>query len=874
VRAWLEPRGPASFNDIFKRRKWLVFRVREREFVARCGLDAYMSLRGVQLMGNITLGMAVLVAAFLLPAYKVQPRSQFCVDWCVGRHHDHADLPQPRGQDPSECLCASTDRFALGNVPSGSQALWLPVLGMAVTSALVIWLLTVEYKEVVRIRASYWMSMPPEMFTILIDDIPAHLGIHTIASLRDHLEQVFPNDVLRVDPVRFHDESVLNQLRRTGRQRMAVHDKLTRLLAFKERFGEIPSCHSVCLNRCVVGNLDDAIVNLEARYHKLNRTFEELFYGYRKLESEDQAGRIARSVTSCFVTFRSAKTAAVAAQSVMHHSYNVVSEPAAEPDDVIWDSLGAGVASRACSKYSARAAMTVLVLFWGVLTTAVTALTSIPFLERQIPELKRFFDEVPAFEDLLQQLAPLLLSALVSVVNPIVCLLARVEARASEGAADHLATTWYFTFLVLQVFIFAGASNVVYSTMQEILHSPSLVLDKLARMIPQNASFYMQFLLSKFVTSLCFDLFRLSDLFVHWIRRLVFGRALTHRDRRIAACGCNILSNPAPRNLSALNGQLLLLFFIVMSYAIIQPLIVPLGFVFFYMAYFVYAKLFMACNVQRFDSAGTLWPSTFYCFVSALLTAQLTLSGYLGLKKGYTQSTVLLLVFLASAFTCAQVDFHYRKLVLNIPLDVAAAVDRKICVSDDAVEVPASVWQYGMLTGEDPNFFGRQLADRPSRSHVEHLPDPEAHIVPERLQVPEGDAQVVGDAVDTTNDDSELTGTDDIGMASGSFRRRPRHQSGGGSSFGHPQAATVLPYYSYELPILREPPVLDIPELAGNTAEAYPVEVFRESTEDALDDQSSGLVEPLIAAPDDQHLLLQEQQQDQEQQGAGTRTLL
>lgn len=342
-----------------------------------------------------------------------------------------------------------------------------------------------------------------------------------------------------------------------------------------------------------------------------------------------------------------------------------------------------------------------------------------------------------------------------------------------------MATTWYFAFLVLQVFLFYGISGSLLSSMTAILDHPSTLVDTLASKVPGNARFYMLFFLSKFVTALCADLFRVGDVVSHVMRRCVFGKALTPRDRRIARCGCHVLPFPAHRNLSALNGQMLLLFFVATTYAVIQPLIAPVACVFFALAYGVYARTLMAANTQRFDSGGTVWPRAYYCFVSALLTAQLTLMGLLGLKKGISQPSAVLLMFLATCFAAAMIDFRYRRLVYEVPLDVAAKVDHDTDVRERAAEAPASVWQYGMLTDDEPNFLSRRLHD---------------------------------DEEDDDDDDEEqeeeyVDGEMGYGEMGSGTTGGPRRRNGHGQ-----QARAPLVYFSYEMPVMREPPMLSLPQ--------------------------------------------------------------
>jgi len=705
VSGWLfSPRGPTRFSETFNVGKFSGFEIKQMEFISRCGMDAYLTMRSIRLMSVIMLGYLVCGAAILIPAYRFRSFPERCLDFCQTGTHNHSD---PFKSD--QCICTIVDRFSLANIPKADSGLWFATVGMAICTVLTLFLLGREYRTIVRIRAAYWVARPSQIYSVVVDDIPAHLDLHTVQGLRDHFESLFPGQLTRVDAVRFADEEIENCLRRVGSLRMAAYDKLTRLQALKVKYGEshggIPSCYSCFLNQCCT-DLDVQIEKETSNLEDLNKEFEELLQANRALAEEEATGKLNRPVTSAFVTFNSAKAAAVASQVVLDYRYNVVTSTAPEPDDVRWEALGFGEKSRSCGSYTARFTFAFLVIFWGALTSFVAALTSVDALENEFESLHKFFNQYPRVKTLAEQSAPLLLSALVAVVNPLVGLLARVEAFASESDSEQVATVWYFYFLVTQVFIFFGVTGSLVKSVHGLIDNPSMIIELLSTNIPKNASFYIQFILTKFVTSLCLDLYRVSDLFLSGLRRMLFGEALSERDKVISRCGMMNISFPSHRNLHSLNAQLLLVFFIATTYAVIQPLIVPAAFMFFVMAYFVYGRLFMTVNEQRFDSGGTMWPRTYWCLVSALFTAQLTLVGVLGLRKGFSQSSMVLLIFFATIFAAAMIDFRYKKLILQLPLDLAAQVDITVG-SEPTTEAPASVFQYDQLTLDNtPNYAG------------------------------------------------------------------------------------------------------------------------------------------------------------------------
>jgi len=473
-------------------------------------------------------------------------------------------------------------------------------------------------------------------------------------------------------------------------------------------------------------------------------------------------------------------------------------------------------------------------------------MTSVEALESRFEGLHKFFEENEWLRGLLEQTAPLVLTALMAIVNPIISLLARVEARASEGDADNVATLWYFIFLILQVFLFYGVSGSLLKSID--FDHPSAIVGMLGSNIPRMASFYLNFFITKFVTSIVVDLLRISDLALHILRRVLFGAALSNRDQRTARCGCHIISFPAHRNLSSLNGQMLLLFFIATTYAVIQPLLIPLAFVFFLLAYFCYAKLLVSCNMQRYDSGGRLWTRTYWCYVAALLVSQLTLVGLLGIKKAVTQPAIVSLLFFATWFAAAMIDFRYRRLVLDLPLDLTTQVESRIDPSRPGKMTNASVWRYGELSCGEPNYYGRYLAIKSNKKdpafrptfHETHAGQADAEnefLSESEPGTPIGGEDETSQLHDQHDSDSgmnvdesqrRLIEGDGLPSPPGPPPPRPPRTSSVDANPGYflepnggrrdsfsagddvSQGLHPFEYYSYTLPVLREAPLLEL----------------------------------------------------------------
>jgi Late exocytosis, associated with Golgi transport/Cytosolic domain of 10TM putative phosphate transporter/Calcium-dependent channel, 7TM region, putative phosphate len=121
-----------------------------------------------------------------------------------------------------------------------------------------------------------------------------------------------------------------------------------------------------------------------------------------------------------FVTFRKLSAVAVALQTV--HStipFQMDVFEAPSPDQIIWKNVGLSNRVLQTRRIIAVTLTTLLCVFWTVPVTFLVSLTEINVLKETFPFLEDWLIAAPWLEQLLNQISPLLLSFLNSVVVPI-----------------------------------------------------------------------------------------------------------------------------------------------------------------------------------------------------------------------------------------------------------------------------------------------------------------------------------------------------------------------------------------------------------------------------------------------------------------------
>ena len=141
--------------------------VSDEEVIEYCGLDALMFLRFQRLCLKVA-SLGILTSILVLPVYR------------TGTNHEEHAL----------------DRFSMANVRSGDARLYVAIV-TAYTMALgTMALMLQEWKLYVQRRHEFLLRPNAHQYSILIDDLPAHLRTH--ATLTRYLHYLFPRAVREV----------------------------------------------------------------------------------------------------------------------------------------------------------------------------------------------------------------------------------------------------------------------------------------------------------------------------------------------------------------------------------------------------------------------------------------------------------------------------------------------------------------------------------------------------------------------------------------------------------------------------------------------------------------------------------------------------
>ena len=172
---------------------------------------------------------------------------------------------------------------------------------------------------------------------------------------------------------------------------------------------------------------------------------------------------VVRFLDAGFVTFRKLSAVSVALQTV--HStipFQMDVFEAPSPDQILWGNIGLANRVLQARRIIAVSLTTLLCIFWTVPVTLLVSLTEINVLKETFPFLENWLAVAPWLEQVLNQISPLLLSFLNSVVVPI--LLRRLSTVEGVIGLSHQEASLFLKLAAFHVCVFMCSDYLEFLT--------------------------------------------------------------------------------------------------------------------------------------------------------------------------------------------------------------------------------------------------------------------------------------------------------------------------------------------------------------------------------------------------------------------------
>lgn len=189
--------------------------------------------------------------------------------------------------------------------------------------------------------------------------------------------------------------------------------------------------------------------------------------------------------------------------------------------------------------------------------------------------------------------------------------------------------------------------------MADILDHPSSLLQLLGESLPSMVGYFIALLVTKILAGLPIVFLRIGALSrMLLMRSLSSGAKLSQRE-------LDEMYRPENVQYGWEFPSQLLVITIVFTYAVICPIIVPVGLLYFVGSLVVYKKQVLYVYQPVYESGGAMFPSALQFTLFGLTCGQLTLIGYLITQGCYFQPSFLLPLPIATIWGMGYFDQHY-----------------------------------------------------------------------------------------------------------------------------------------------------------------------------------------------------------------------
>ncbi|KAI3824584.1 hypothetical protein L1987_06047 [Smallanthus sonchifolius] len=553
------------------------------------------------------------------------------------------------------------DKLSMAHLKEQSPRLWAYVIACYWVSLVSYILLWKAYNHVSDLRAAALMSreVKPEQFAVLVRDIPPS---YDGCSIKEQVNKYFKT----IYPETFYKSLVVTENRKVNKIYYELVDFKKKLRQVESIYHDSKSCVKPegvrqTLRTGLFGLVGKKVDSIEYYNDKIEQLTP-------KLEAKQKSTVIEKQQGAAVVFFTSRVTAAAAAQSAharMIDTWTVMDAP--EPRQILWTNLHKTYYERVIRQYVVYFIVFLIICFHMIPIGLISAMTTLPNLRRLAPFLNPILEHNAIRTVLGAYLPQLALTVFIALLPQFLLFLSKAEGIPSESHAERAAAGKYFYFSVLNVFIGGTIGGTLFDSLKDIEKHPKSTVDRLARSLPGNASFFVTFVALRFFVGYGLELSRIVPLIIFHLRRKFVCK--TEEDVKDAWLPGDL------GYLTKIPNDMLILT-ITLCYSVIAPLIIPFGAIYFALGWLISRNQVLKVLVPRYESYGKMWPHMHVRILASLLLFQVTMLVYFGIKKFYYTPVIIPLPMftLIFAFVCSKKFYRFFR---SSTLEVLVEHERK-----------------------------------------------------------------------------------------------------------------------------------------------------------------------------------------------------
>ncbi|QLL34362.1 hypothetical protein HG536_0G02210 [Torulaspora globosa] len=331
------------------------------------------------------------------------------------------------------------------------------------------------------------------------------------------------------------------------------------------------------------------------------------------------------------------------------------------PEDVNWDNVSFTKNKRRSKRAVANTLLTLMIIYWAIPVAVVGCISNVNFLANKVFFL-HWINNIPSvILGLVTGVVPALaLSILMSLVPPFIKKLGKMSGCMSVQEADLYCQSWYYAFLVIQVFLVVTATSSASATVEAIIKNPSSAMTLLANNLPKASNFYIAYFLIQGLTMPPFALAQIINLILSQLLGKILDKTPRQKWNRY-----NTLAKP---DWGVVYPTVQILVCIWICYAIIAPLVLVFSSVTLGALYL--ADVYSYNFVQGFsaDNRGRNYPRALFQIFVALYLAEICLLGLFIMAKAWGPLVLEVVIMVVTVLAHVYFKMKFIPLFDTVPL--------------------------------------------------------------------------------------------------------------------------------------------------------------------------------------------------------------